>query len=535
MTCTRPRSCAPSGTSTSDALRLQRSFLYFRLHNGTFFGRHDGLSSNSAHLSFILRLHITHAMDTTSHAALRGKVSTLAGVPVPLRKIRAVTLVRKSDWQHESLEHWHLHLQPVAEGLLEVWKHHYHAPQHALSHCNCVIEHRQITLVGVSSNENLATFRNHQVQALRDALQVDHEVCLLTSNHDGAFTNIHGYLQFLRGLNTTCIYSHMIWWSDTEHRIYDRHQLVDVFEQNQKPNSDRLPEIEALFGVATKVALNKTIISLALAQNRQIMGAQRNIKIPVPNFTSVQTPSIKRKQDPVKLPWDDTTKKQRKNDGHAQRRRVYFPLVDRDEGLECPCCQVVFADRESVIVHLVAKGRTSKQCPLCPATKEMESAKQPYWRKHIKGHIDEREQCGIDGCDFTPSNKNCMREHRASCHPITAKPKVGFPCDQCDLVLASLNSLGVHKKWHQNPHVNCNHCKALVPFRDLKGHKMRECPSLPDRIAVCTQCHHEMSPHHVARHMRTSHERVYEVMEFAREHYPDFLENYEQMIGMLQV
>jgi hypothetical protein len=41
-----------------------------------------------------------------------------------------------------------------------------------------------------------------------------------------------------------------------------------------------MSEIKALFGIATEVALNKTIISLAIAQNRQLMGTQRNQKVP---------------------------------------------------------------------------------------------------------------------------------------------------------------------------------------------------------------------------------------------------------------
>jgi transcription elongation factor Elf1 len=154
----------------------------------------------------------------------------------------------------------------------------------------------------------------------------------------------------------------------------------------------------------------------------------------------------------------------------------------------------------------------------------------------MQTHVETREVCGVDGCTVMPTNA-ALKAHRESHAPKTKpldKPAPTFQCDICPLNLATKETLRIHKKGHENALVECKYCHEKVRFKDLKGHKYTGCTALPDRLAVCSICGTKTATTHMKRHMRTVHERVDEVVAFARSNFPEEADMYEDVISQLQ-
>jgi hypothetical protein len=309
--------------------------------------------------------------------------------------IHVIMLVRKSsvqmknkkskDWSDQH-KYWHEQLSAVANGLASVWQREYHASSCELP-CRCQIKFSQVTLVGVSSNVNLATSDHISVHDLRTALgsSVADDVYLLSCNYDGAFTNISGYMQFLQQLPAHRPFHHMIWWSETKHRMFNRADILDAANPNVS-NKSEVNELKALFGIAVKFALGKTLTGLALASNRQLLGHRRNTKIPTSISTATVSsvgptasvfpllslnPSVevvpvipavpavpavpgtlKRQSGDSDMEVPQAYRKSRQtvgddksrvHIGYEKKRTAYMPALEVMGGMQCPCCKETFA------------------------------------------------------------------------------------------------------------------------------------------------------------------------------------------------
>jgi hypothetical protein len=290
-------------------------------------------------------------------------------------------------------------------------------------------------------------------------------------------------------------------------------------------------------------------------------GSRRNTNIPAPS--SISSTNRKRKPDDIKdaqpdakktralveLDWSSAGKQERAEAGYASRRLAHHPLRKIDGAFTCPCCQKKFSTAKQVCIvaasshhrllinaqvvqHLVTVAKNSMLCPLCPSEKAKELKS---WGKHIAGHTDDREACGMNGCLVTPTSKASLKSHRAT-HSQTKAPKVTakFSCDVCEAVLGNEETLRVHKKLHENSLHECNHCHQMIPHADPKGHKQTYCPALPDRTAVCPVCDHKTTTTHIRRHMRVEHQCEDEVMAFSRSNFPVYVPGYEAALEQIQ-
>ncbi|KAF2133490.1 hypothetical protein P153DRAFT_282786 [Dothidotthia symphoricarpi CBS 119687] len=267
---------------------------------------------------------------------------------------------------------------------------------------------------------------------------------------------------------------------------------------------------------------------------KQLLVTQRNTVVPTPD-NSVD----KRSRDEVRLDHTEDHKAKRRRAGHESLRLKHFPIskCTTSEGVTCPCCQERYEDGEKVFQHLVSASRLKQACVLCPSsrntTKVVDNMKT--FPLHMQKHTDDRLECSYDGCDYEANSQQRLRVHTDNVHTSTPQIQEPKQCELCPQVLGSIDAYNVHMKAHENKLVACNHCNEMVPYANLKAHKATECLKLPARVAACVECGYEMATTHVARHMRTAHSRVEEVMDFGLEHYPELAGKYKHVLDVLEL
>ncbi|KAH7374260.1 hypothetical protein BKA66DRAFT_422749 [Pyrenochaeta sp. MPI-SDFR-AT-0127] len=275
--------------------------------------------------------------------------------------------------------------------------------------------------------------------------------------------------------------------------------------------------LQPFFSDLIKVACNKTLLSLAARKNRQIMGRQRNAKVPVPDHGVL---SRTRTRDVQAVEYTPEAKRARQLAGHQSMRLSSHSIISKDGKWICPCCQGKFTARESVIGHLVDEGLKKRICTLCSKPLD-EGTKKNNFKQHINRHVDEGQICGINDCEAEMTSTTAMNRHRAAAHPEEVKSKLSSPCPRamCRIVCSSDDALRKHLKAHQNPSVCCNWCGWQVTFKDLKRHKAKDCVKRPVAVAICPYegCDEEIEMNHITRHIRNVHTKLADVMEMAEE------------------
>jgi len=253
------------------------------------------------------------------------------------RATRLVCMVRKSSLGYsENRNHWHEKLAPHASGLRDVWlkEYHYDSASHNEADCRCDIEFIQITLAGISSNENLLTSTNGQVMELRQALHTEKDVVLCSLGYDGAFSNLKGYGDLIKALTASEVsFCHFTWLAQDNHWMATSYEILEALD----PEGISSGRLRTFFKDVQKVAVNKTLQAFAARANRGIMGIQRNAIIPVAQ-ASVTFP--KRSRDENLVEYSADAKSARIAAGHQKRRLDFVEISRVDDQHQCPCCNV---------------------------------------------------------------------------------------------------------------------------------------------------------------------------------------------------
>lgn len=241
-----------------------------------------------------------------------------------------------------------------------------------------------------------------------------------------------------------------------------------------------------------KIAVNKSLQAMAAQANRKIMGKQRNAAVPTFSFSPSQVLSSttsspnERGNIPNVVEYSEEAKRTRQIAGHTKMRVPSPAIVVENGRFVCPCCRVGFSSFEAAIGHLTDKGMKTSQCPICSKTLEAGTARNNF-KAHVGRHVKQDKVCGINDCKAALTSADATKRHGEVAHPELVRRKTSFPCpeDDCEVVCSAEDALRKHLKLHKNPEATCTYCGTVVPFKDLKRHKSKECENFPKNVAIC--------------------------------------------------